>query len=99
MNPIKVVFLGILTLVIYKTAQGFFVPAEVWQRDRTVGTDNAGGYLRPNVHRADLFIDVLRVIFPPMWMFPHEGEMPKKEPKFIMSTYSHFMGVDKSRQV
>ena len=43
-----------------KTAQGFFVPAEVWQRDRTVGTDNAGGYLRPNVHRADLFIDVLR---------------------------------------
>ena len=39
------------------------------------------------------------VVFPPMWMFPHEGEMPKKEPKFIMSTYLHFMGVDKSRQV
>ena len=43
-----------------KSAQGFFVPAEVWTRDRTVGTDNAGGYLRPNVHRGDLFIDVLR---------------------------------------
>ncbi len=34
------------------------------------------------------------VVFPPMWMYPHEGEMPKEKPKFIMSTYFHFIGVD-----
>lgn len=27
------------------------------------------------------------MVFPPMWMFPHEGEMPKQHPKYIMSTY------------
>ena len=31
------------------------------------------------------------LIFPPMWMFPHEGLMPTKTPKYIMSTYLHFV--------
>jgi len=30
------------------------------------------------------------LIFPPMWMFPHEGLMPKTHPKYILSTYFHF---------
>ena len=38
------------------------------------------------------------VVFPPMWMYPHEGEMPKEKPKFIMSTYFHFLGVDSRLQ-
>ena len=29
--------------------------------------------------------------FPPMWMFPHEGVKPKYKPKYIMSTYYHFV--------
>lgn len=30
------------------------------------------------------------LIFPPMWMFPHEGLMPTTHPKYILSTYFHF---------
>jgi len=30
------------------------------------------------------------LVFPPMWMFPHEGIMPTKTPKYIMSTYFHY---------
>jgi hypothetical protein len=30
------------------------------------------------------------VIFPPLWMFPHRGEPPTKEPKYIVSTYLHY---------
>jgi hypothetical protein len=30
------------------------------------------------------------VVFPPMWMFPHAGEMPDKTTKYIMSTYYHY---------
>ena len=29
--------------------------------------------------------------FPPLWMFPHEGVKPKYKPKYIMSTYYHFI--------
>ena len=29
--------------------------------------------------------------FPPMWMFPHEGLQPTDKPKYIMSTYYHFV--------
>ena len=43
-----------------KTARGFFVPQEVWKRDLSVGTNSAGGFLRPDVHRGDLYIDLLR---------------------------------------
>jgi hypothetical protein len=31
------------------------------------------------------------LIFPPMWMFPHEGLMPTIRPKYILSTYFHFV--------
>lgn len=27
------------------------------------------------------------VVFPPFWNFPHQGQMPTVEPKYIMSTY------------
>jgi prolyl 4-hydroxylase len=30
------------------------------------------------------------LVFPPMWMFPHEGLMPTEKPKYIMSTYFHY---------
>ena len=43
-----------------KSARGFFVPQEVWKRDLSVGTNSAGGFLRPDVHRSDLYIDLLR---------------------------------------
>lgn len=31
------------------------------------------------------------LVFPPMWMFPHEGLMPTEKPKYIMSTYFHYV--------
>jgi hypothetical protein len=30
------------------------------------------------------------LVFPPMWMFPHEGLMPTEKPKYIMSVYYHY---------
>jgi len=30
------------------------------------------------------------LVFPPMWMFPHEGLMPTENKKYIMSTYYHY---------
>jgi hypothetical protein len=30
------------------------------------------------------------VLFPPMWMYPHRGEMPSKHSKYIMSTYLQY---------
>jgi len=31
------------------------------------------------------------LVFPPMWMYPHEGLMPTQTPKYIMSTYFHYV--------
>jgi len=31
------------------------------------------------------------LVFPPMWMYPHQGQMPKQQPKYIMSTYYHYL--------
>lgn len=28
-------------------------------------------------------------VFPPLWMFPHQGQMPTKSFKYVMSTYFH----------
>ena len=30
------------------------------------------------------------VVFPPLWLFPHRGEPPVDEPKYILSTYLHY---------
>jgi hypothetical protein len=30
------------------------------------------------------------LIFPPLWMFPHRGEPPISNPKYILSTYLHY---------
>ena len=30
------------------------------------------------------------VMFPPMWMFPHNGKPPISGPKYILSTYLHY---------
>lgn len=30
------------------------------------------------------------IIFPPLWMFPHRGDPPLSEPKYIMSAYLHY---------
>lgn len=32
------------------------------------------------------------VMFPPMWMYPHKGSKPISEPKYILSTYAHYLG-------
>ena len=31
------------------------------------------------------------VIFPPMWMYPHKGCKPISNPKYIISTYCHYL--------
>jgi prolyl 4-hydroxylase len=31
------------------------------------------------------------LVFPPMWLFPHEGLMPTKTNKYIASTYFHYI--------
>jgi hypothetical protein len=31
------------------------------------------------------------IIFPPMWMFPHSGECPVSNTKYIVSTYLHYI--------
>jgi hypothetical protein len=30
------------------------------------------------------------VVFPPLWMFPHNGQPPISHPKYIMTTYLHY---------
>lgn len=30
------------------------------------------------------------VVFPPLWMFPHRGEPPISDPKYILTTYLHY---------
>jgi len=44
------------------SSQGFYLPTNIgWgKRDLTVGTDNAGGYLRPTDHMGDSFIENLK---------------------------------------
>ena len=42
-----------------KTARGFCTSGSL-ERDLSVGTNSAGGFLRPDVHRGDLYIDLLR---------------------------------------
>lgn len=43
-----------------KAPQGLYVPTDIFQRDLTQGTASAGGYVTPDVHRGDLYIDALR---------------------------------------
>jgi len=31
------------------------------------------------------------VVFPPLWMFPHRGESPISGPKYLLSTYLHYL--------
>ena len=31
------------------------------------------------------------VMFPPMWMYPHKGLKPISNPKYIISTYAHYL--------
>jgi prolyl 4-hydroxylase len=31
------------------------------------------------------------LMFPPMWMYPHKGMAPKSGPKYIVSTYAHYV--------
>jgi len=31
------------------------------------------------------------VLFPPLWMYPHKGTKPKSGPKYILSTYAHYL--------
>lgn len=31
------------------------------------------------------------VVFPPLWMFPHSGEVPISGPKYLLSTYLHYL--------
>jgi len=31
------------------------------------------------------------LLFPPMWMYPHRGSIPESGPKYIISTYYHYI--------
>lgn len=45
-----------------REARGFYAPDQFWtgKRDLTVGTDSAGGFLRPTEHLGNEFVDALR---------------------------------------
>lgn len=44
-----------------KNAKGFYVPSSAWgQRDLTVGTNSAGGFLKPTDHLGNEYIEALR---------------------------------------
>ena len=45
-----------------RAARGFYAPDSFWtgKRDLTVGTDSAGGFLRPTDHLGNEFVDALR---------------------------------------
>ena len=45
-----------------REARGFYAPDHFWtgKRDLTVGTDSAGGFLRPTEHLGNEFVDALR---------------------------------------
>lgn len=43
-----------------KEARGFYIPSDIFKRDLTVGTDTAGGFLKPTDHLGGEFIDALR---------------------------------------
>jgi HK97 family phage major capsid protein/HK97 family phage prohead protease len=43
-----------------KEARGFYIPTDIFKRDLTVGTDTAGGFLKPTDHLGGEFIDALR---------------------------------------
>lgn len=43
-----------------KEPRGFYVPQSIFKRDLTVGTDSAGGFLKPTDHLGGEFIDALR---------------------------------------
>lgn len=46
--------------ILKRSPQGFFLPAEVQQRDLTAGTGNAGGYTKQTTVLGGSFIDILR---------------------------------------
>ena len=57
--------------------------------------DNDGFTTFPNVRsdRKPLAVEPKAgrvVIFPPMWMFPHNGLPPKNDDKYIMMTSLHY---------
>ena len=31
------------------------------------------------------------IMFPPLWMYPHAGEAPKSNDKFILGSYLHYL--------
>jgi HK97 family phage major capsid protein/HK97 family phage prohead protease len=43
-----------------KEARGFYIPTDIFKRDLIVGTDTAGGFLKPTDHLGGEFIDALR---------------------------------------
>ena len=43
-----------------KEARGFYIPSDIFKRDLTVGTNTAGGFLKPTDHLGGEFVDALR---------------------------------------
>ena len=43
-----------------KEARGFYIPSDIFKRDLIVGTNTAGGFLKPTDHLGAEFIDALR---------------------------------------
>lgn len=50
--------------------------------------DNLGIKIKPQAGRM--------VMFPPFWMYPHTGHKPISGPKYLLSTYLHFVNSDGS---
>lgn len=64
----------------------FFYLNDVDVGGETAFDDKSGEYclkIKPKQGRA--------VLFPPMWMYPHKGLKPISNPKYIISTYAHYL--------
>ena len=54
------------------------------------GVDEGGKTIFPYHHKEFTPVKGSVIIFPPTWEYPHLGEPPISNPKYIMSSYLHY---------
>ena len=54
------------------------------------GVDEGGKTIFPHQHKEFTPVKGSVIIFPPTWEYPHLGEPPVSNPKYIMSSYLHY---------
>ena len=54
------------------------------------GVDEGGKTIFPHHHKEFTPVKGSVIIFPPTWEYPHLGEPPVSNPKYIMSSYLHY---------